>query len=57
MNNTIKFSIKSINIGERVDVFLSKNIDRLTRSNIKKLIQNKHLSINVSVSGDVCFLV
>ncbi len=46
MNNTIKFSIKSINTGERVDVFLSKNIGRLTRSNIKKLIQNKHLSIN-----------
>ena len=46
MNNTIKFLIKNINTGERVDVFLSKNISHLTRSNIKKLIQNKNLSIN-----------
>ena len=49
MNNTIKFSIKSINNGERVDVFLSNHISYLTRSNIKKLIQSKHLLINETI--------
>mgnify|MGYP001186975726 CR=1 FL=1 len=49
MNNTIKFSIKSINNGERVDVFLSNHISYLTRSNIKKLIQSKHLLINGTI--------
>ncbi len=49
MNNTIKFLIKNINTGERADIFLSKNISHLTRSNIKKLIQSKNLSINGNI--------
>ena len=36
MNKTIKFLVKKNN-GERIDVFLSKEINYLTRSYLKKL--------------------
>ena len=38
MNNTIKFFVNEINSGERLDVFLSENIDQFTRSHLKNLL-------------------
>ena len=46
MNNTIKFLIKKSDNGERADIFLSKKINYLTRSFLKKLIQKNLLKIN-----------
>tara|TARA_Y200000002_G_scaffold358434_1_gene341831 strand:- start:549 stop:1529 length:981 start_codon:yes stop_codon:yes gene_type:complete len=46
MNNSIKFLIKEKNVNERIDVFLSKKINYLTRSNIKKIIQSNLVKIN-----------
>ncbi len=48
MNNTIKFSVEEGDIGKRVDIFLSNNIKFLTRSNLKKLIEQNQLKINNS---------
>lgn len=49
MNKTIEFLINSVNHGERVDIYLSKNINKVTRSYIKKQIKDKKLSINGKV--------
>ena len=46
MNNTMKFLIKNRNIGERIDIFLSKNIEKLSRSSIKKLITQNYVHLN-----------
>ena len=46
MNNTMKFLIKNKNIGERIDIFLSKNIEKLSRSSVKKLINQNHVHLN-----------
>ena len=46
MNNTIKFLVKKVNNGERADIFLSKKINDLTRSFLKKLIKKNLLKIN-----------
>ena len=46
MNNTIKFLIKKSDNGERADIFLSKKINYLTRSFLKKLIKKNLLKIN-----------
>ena len=46
MNNTIKFSVDSKDIGKRLDIFLSENMDQFTRSFLKKLIEGQHVSIN-----------
>ena len=46
MNNTMKFLINEIESGERLDIFLSKKISNLTRSNIKKIIELKKVKIN-----------
>ena len=46
MNNTIKFLIKRSDNGERADIFLSKKINYLTRSFLKKLIKKNLLKIN-----------
>ena len=48
MNNTIKFLVEKGDIGKRVDIFLSNNIKFLTRSNLKKLIEQNRLKINNS---------
>ena len=40
MNNTIKFSVDKKNNGKRLDVFLAENINHLTRSFLKKSIEN-----------------
>ena len=49
MNNTIKFSVDEKNNGKRLDVFLAGNINHLTRSFLKKLIENKQVKINKKV--------
>ena len=46
MNKTIEFSINKKNTGERLDVFLSKEIKNLTRSYIKKLIEKNNVKLN-----------
>ena len=46
MNNSMKFLVKEKNVNERLDVFLSKKINFLTRSHIKKIIENSHVKIN-----------
>ena len=49
MNNTIKFSVDRENNGKRLDVFLAGNIKKLTRSFLKKLIENKQIRLNNKV--------
>jgi 23S rRNA pseudouridine1911/1915/1917 synthase len=49
MNNTIKFSVDIKNSGKRLDIFLNENIHYLTRSFIKKLIENKKVKVNNSI--------
>ncbi|MDC1212615.1 RluA family pseudouridine synthase [Pelagibacteraceae bacterium] len=46
MNKTIEFSINKKNNGERLDIFLSKEIKNLTRSYIKKLIEKSNVKLN-----------
>ena len=46
MNKTIEFSINKKNNGERLDIFLTKEIKNLTRSYIKKLIEKNHVRLN-----------
>ena len=46
MNNSIKFLVDEKDHGKRLDVFLSKKIDCLTRSNIKKIINASNVKIN-----------
>ena len=50
MNKTIEFSINKKNNGERLDIFLSKEIKNLTRSYIKKLIEKKNVKLNKAVN-------
>ncbi len=46
MNKTIKFLVNRNDVNERVDIYLSKKIDNLTRSYIKGLIEKENLIIN-----------
>ena len=65
MNNTINFLVDRHNTGNRVDVYLSKNITNLTRSLIKKMIEKNQLKINgkhivapsfkLKVNDKICF--
>ena len=50
MNKTIEFSINKKNNGERLDIFLSKEIKNLTRSFIKKLIEKKNVKLNKAIN-------
>ncbi len=49
MNKTIKYFIKGVDEGKRVDIYLSEKIDLLTRSYIKKLINQKNLRVNGAI--------
>ncbi len=49
MNNTIKFSVDEKNNGKRLDIFLAENINHLTRSFLKKLIENGQVKLNKKV--------
>ena len=46
MQKTIEFLINKKNNGERLDVFLSKEIKNFTRSYIKKLIEKNNVKLN-----------
>ena len=46
MNNTIKFSVNTKFSGERLDIFLAKNIKDYTRSYLKKIIEKKQVKLN-----------
>ncbi len=46
MNNSTKFFVKQRDIDNRLDIFLSNNLDNLTRSNIKKIINASNVKIN-----------
>ena len=46
MNKTIKFLIDEENNGQRIDIYLAKNIKHLSRSYIKKLIEDDQVKIN-----------
>jgi 23S rRNA pseudouridine1911/1915/1917 synthase len=50
MHKTIEFLINKKNSGERLDIFLSKEIKSLTRSYIKKLIEKKNVKLNKSIN-------
>ena len=45
-NKTIKILSSFSDIGKRIDIFLSEKLKELTRSNIKKLINQKKVTIN-----------
>ena len=49
--NTQKLICDKISSGERLDIFLSKKINSLTRSNIKNIIKSN----NVKINGDKIF--
>ena len=51
MNNSMKFLVKEKDDGKRLDIFLSKEIDHLTRSNIKKIIESKNVRVNKKIAG------
>jgi len=51
MNKTIEFLINKKNNGERLDIFLSKEIKNLTRSYIKKLIEKNNVKLNKNTSN------
>ena len=46
MDKTIEFLINKKDSGERLDVFLSREISHLTRSYIKKLIEKNKVKVN-----------
>ena len=46
MNNTIKLSVNLKNSGKRLDIFLSENLEKYTRTYLKKLIQSNQVKIN-----------
>ena len=48
MNNTIKIYVDFKNSGKRLDIFLRENVKNLTRSFLKKLIENKNVKLNNS---------
>ena len=49
MNNTIKFLVDKNSSGKRLDVFLTENISHLTRSFLKKLIEQKQVKLNKKI--------
>ena len=46
MDNTIEFLTNKEDIEKRLDVFLSKKMENITRSNIKKIIEDNKVKIN-----------
>ena len=46
MNKTIKFVVDEENSGKRIDIYLSKKIVELSRSYIKKLVEEGQVKIN-----------
>ncbi len=46
MNNSMKFLVEKKDKGLRIDVYLSKKLNNLTRSNLKKIINTDNVRIN-----------
>ena len=46
MNNSINFFVNESDKGERIDIYLSKSIENLTRSHIQKLIKKNYVKLN-----------
>lgn len=46
MEYTYNFKIQEESVGIRLDIFLAKNLQQLSRSNIQKLIETKNILIN-----------
>ena len=46
MNNSMKFLVEKKDEGLRIDVYLSKKLNNLTRSNLKKIINAENVKIN-----------
>ena len=44
-NKTIKFSITKEDVGNRLDLVLTKRISNITRSKIKKIIESKNVYV------------
>ena len=49
MSNAIKLSVTNVNNGNRLDVFITKNLKNFTRSYLKKLIKNRKVKVNGNV--------
>ena len=49
MSNAIKLSVTNIKSGNRLDVFITKNLKNFTRSFLKKLIKNRKVKVNGNV--------
>ena len=49
MNNSIKFLVEKKYNKKRIDVFLSKKIQKYTRSYLKKIIENSQVKLNKSL--------
>jgi 23S rRNA pseudouridine1911/1915/1917 synthase len=49
MSNLMKFLVSEKDNSSRLDIFLSKKIDHLTRSNIKKIIDSNQVKINKKI--------
>ena len=47
----MKFLVNRKDSGERLDIFLSKKISHLTRSNIKKIIETKYVKIDKKINN------
>ena len=50
MNKTMKFLVEKNDNSKRLDIFLSNKMDSLSRSFIKKLIVNKSVMLNETLS-------
>ena len=57
MDKTIKFLVKKKNNGERLDIFLSKEIKDLTRSYIKKIIEKNQVKLNKTINSSPSFKI
>jgi len=51
MNNSMKFLVSEKDNSSRLDIFLSKKIEHLTRSNIKKIIDSNQVKINKKITN------
>ena len=49
-NNTIKFLVNREDEGKRLDICLSDRIPGFTRSNFKKIIETRKVTINDKIS-------
>ena len=52
MDNIINFVAKNIKENQRIDFYLSKKFENLSRTKIKELILNKLLKVNDEIVSD-----